>query len=74
MSDKITVKSCEEQTLDMLKMGKPTRGWIEDGSLSVYIRITTRFIHGKLTKTIDIANIEAKPQGKGRFTSFFKHN
>ena len=44
-------------------------GWINCSPLQIYIRLTTRYLSGKVNRTLDIANISVDPryQNKGIF-------
>ena len=45
------------------------RGWVEQGPLHIYVRLTTRHLNDRYYKTLDIANIQIDPvyQNNGIF-------
>lgn len=46
--------------------------WVRDSGLSVYLRHSRRKIANQYIDCVDIANVTARPQGKGTFTSFME--
>lgn len=64
--------TCEEQLTKFLKQTIQNRMWIGDGTLNVYVRKGHHVLGGEMLETLDIANIEAEPKGKGRFTTFLQ--
>ena len=51
----------------------PFNRWLEeDPTLRIYVRRAYRFFDGQLVSVLDLASIEANPQGKGRFTKFLE--
>lgn len=63
-----------EQIRDMLVNDIKCRDWIriDEFHVLIYIRLTDRMLDGKITKTIDLANIEVdfRYQSQGFFTAF----
>lgn len=44
--------------------------------VTAYIRVTKRYVEGKVVNTIDLANLKVEPprkQGEGVFTAFLVH-
>ena len=44
--------------------------WLKESGLEVYARLSVRYFRGERVNTLELANITAKKQGKGHFTSF----
>lgn len=72
-------RSAEKQISEFVAMyGHPSRifgknQWLEeDASLKLYVRISTRWLDGRMVQMLDLATIDAAPTGQGRFTRFLE--
>ncbi len=64
----------EEQLLDFVARASLNRltstTWLDDGTLSVYVRLRSRSPNGESGDFLDIANVAAVEVGRGRFSRF----